>query len=78
MKALRRGGMAWVMLAALLCAGAVAVTALSLDGGVAPTAFAAKRIRSSASKRRSSSARDLTTASGSCGSRAAGVPGRDE
>ena len=38
MKALRIDGMAWVMLAALLCAGAVVVTALSLEGGVAPTA----------------------------------------
>lgn len=38
MKALRTGGMAWVLLAALLCAGAVAVTALSFDGGTAPIA----------------------------------------
>jgi hypothetical protein len=37
-KALRIEGMAWVVLAALLCAGAVAVTMLSFDGGAAPIA----------------------------------------
>ena len=38
MKARRLDGMAWVMLAALLCAGAVAITALSFAGGVTPIA----------------------------------------
>lgn len=38
MKARRLGGMAWVMLAALLCVGAIAATALSFDGGAAPIA----------------------------------------
>jgi len=37
-KSLRIDGVAWVVLAALLCAGAVAVTVLSLDGGAAPIA----------------------------------------
>jgi len=37
-KALRLDGIAWVLLAALLCAGAVAVSALSFGGGVAPIA----------------------------------------
>ena len=36
MKPLRIDGMAWIMLAALLCAGAVVVTALAMSGGGAP------------------------------------------
>ena len=35
-RALRIDGVAWVMLAALLCAGAVVVTAISSEGGAAP------------------------------------------
>ena len=38
MKRLRSDGMAWVVLAALLCAGAVVVTAVSLAGGTVPLA----------------------------------------
>ena len=38
MKPLRAGGVAWVALAALLCAGAVVVTGVSLDGPGAPLA----------------------------------------
>lgn len=38
MNPLRSGGMAWVVLAALLCVGAVVVTAWSLVGGSAPLA----------------------------------------
>ena len=38
MKASRIDGAAWVLLAALLCAGALAVTLLSFDGGVVPIA----------------------------------------
>ena len=37
-RGLRTDGMAWVVLAALLCVGAVVVTAISAEGGTAPTA----------------------------------------
>jgi len=39
-QALRIDGMAWIMLAALLCVAAVIVTAISAEGGAAPAAAA--------------------------------------